>query len=427
MQRLDANVYLPLAEKYGSPLYVYDLDRVTKQVQVLRQGLPQDAGIYYSLKANPLPSLVQAAVDSGCRLEVTSQNELAVALHTAASADDLLYGGPGKTEEELSSALTAGVRLFSIESWTDMERLHCVATALNLQAKVLLRVNPSGAVASGLAMSGADTQFGFAEEELLGASQRLSSLKDHTDVTGFHVYYGTQVASADMISESVGFAIESIERLCKALNLTPTILDLGGGFPWPYGKFAQAPSLEGLQQALETVLAKRRRSAQATVRFESGRFLAAASGTLVATVLDIKQRNHGECFLVLDAGINHLGGMAGLGRLPRAGFEFVHLQSANQHLAATRQATVVGPLCSPLDCLARRTTVPESLQVGDRVAVPNVGAYGLTASLLGFLSRPAPVEVAIRKGLPVALHQWRHGHSHLHNAFNNDHLTEKMT
>ncbi|MDC0662366.1 hypothetical protein [Marinobacter sp. SS21] len=426
MPRPDANVYRTLAAQYGSPLYVYDLDRVTEQVGTLRKNLPTGAGLYYSLKANPLPSLVQSAVAAGCHLEVTSPNELAVAAQAVASTDHLLYGGPGKTEAELSTALLTGVRRFSIESWTDMERLHRIAGTLGLQVQVLLRINPSDAVASGLAMSGADTQFGFCEEELLDQKPRLDGLAEHIEVTGFHVYYGTQIGSVDKIADSVEFAIASIERLSEALDLSPSILDLGGGFPWPYGKLDEPPSLHGLRPALEAILAKRRRSARAEIWFESGRFVAAASGTLLATVLDLKQRASGECFLVLDAGINHLGGMSGLGRLPRAGFQFQPLQASSREQESARPATIVGPLCSPLDCLARKTSIPQALQVGDLISVPNVGAYGLTASLLGFLSRPAPIEIALRDGRPVALHQWRHGHDRLQSAVNTQSLTEEL-
>jgi len=427
MSRPDANLYRTLAERYGSPLYVYDLDRVTAQVRALQQSLPTDVGLYYSLKANPLPSLVQAAVAAGCHLEITSPNELAVAAQAVASSDHLLYGGPGKTEAELSAALLTGVRRFSMESWTDMERLHRVAGTLDLHAEVLLRINPSDAVASGLAMSGADTQFGFSEEELLGKKPQLDDVARHIKVIGFHVFYGTQIASMAKLADSVEFAINSIERLCEALDLNPRILDLGGGFPWPYGKADEPPSLQGLRPALETILARRYRSAQAEVWFESGRFVAAASGTLLATVLDLKQRASGECFLVLDAGINHLAGMSGLGRLPRAGFQFQPLQSGDGEQESSRRATVVGPLCSPLDCLARKTSIPTSVQVGDRITVPNVGAYGLTASLLGFLSRPAPIEIALRGGQPVAVHQWRHGHDQVQSTVNTQHLTEELT
>lgn len=425
MRRLDTDTVREMAEQYGTPLYLYDMDLVTDQAQALQRALPDGAGVYYSLKANPLPSLVQCAVDAGCRLEITSPNELAVAAGSVNSMDHVLYGGPGKTEDEIHEAIRSGVRLFSLESWTDMERLYRVAREQRQQVQALLRVNPSEAVASGLAMSGAATQFGFSEEELTHGRELLERFNDGVSVIGFHVYYGTQIASVEKIAESVEFAIGCIERLCEACDLHPKMLDLGGGFPWPYGKDDEPPSLEGLKEALTSALSRRRRSAQAAVWFESGRYISAPSGTLVATVLDIKKRPDGNSFLVLDTGINHLGGMTGLGRLPRAGFQFRGLQLSSGGSEPAMSVSVVGPLCSPLDCLARQSKVPESTRAGDLLTVPNVGAYGLTASLLGFLSRPAPLEIAIQQGHPTSIHQWRHGHDRVQVASANITLTEE--
>ena len=116
-------------------------------------------------------------------------------------------------------------------------------------------------------------------------------------------------------------------------------------------------------------------------------------------------------FVLLDSGIHHLGGMAGLGRVPRAAISVMNLsRPANE--APLMTVDLMGPLCTPLDCLGRNLTIP-MVEEGDLIAIPNVGAYGLTASLTSFLSHPPPVEIAHRRGQAAAAFQWRTGHGPL--------------
>src|SRR5262249_34970805 len=116
-----------LLRTYGSPLYAYDLDEVDRRARSLLAVLPPGAGLYYSLKANPLPALVQTLKEQGCGAEVSSLGELTVAAGVGVDRDRMLFGGPGKTSEEMTAAIAAGVRHFSCESWVDVRRLDDVA------------------------------------------------------------------------------------------------------------------------------------------------------------------------------------------------------------------------------------------------------------------------------------------------------------
>lgn len=396
------------ASRFGSPLYVYQLDEMTRRIDELRQALPEQASLFYSLKANPLPSLVERAVQSGCALEITSENELAVACSSGVSRQRILYGGPGKTAAEIHQALEAGVTYFSAESWTDLERLSMEAEQTGCAMRVILRINPRVALAGGLAMSGGATQFGFEEQELILHWSRSTQLSPLLKILGFHVYYGTQMKGVEGIAEAADQALQSIERICQACDLQPEVVNLGGGFPWAFGREQTRGELCGLKEALEKVLKRRVHSAGATLWFESGRYLAASSGTLVSTILDIKVSGDSR-FVITDAGINHLGGMSGLGRIPRSTMSFIPSTGPSEEAFSSR-AQVVGPLCSPLDCLSRNATLPDRMQPGDMLAIPNVGAYGLTASLVAFLTRPPPAEVALDGDRLVAVQRLQSGH-----------------
>jgi diaminopimelate decarboxylase len=406
-----------LVEEFGSPLYVYDLDIVEQRIQELKQVLPANSKLFYSLKANPLPAIAKAAATAGANLEVSSVNELKVACSLNFPTEKILYTGPGKTNAEIQTAIEAGVNTFSVESWADLACIENNAQRSEQKIRLLLRVNPITPLQGGLAMSGAPTQFGFEESVLLNGSEKLNQLSSWVELVGYHIYYGTQLDSEDTIVDAVSIAIDCVERLTSKLGFTPQILDLGGGFPWPFANQNQTVSLCNMRDRLEKVLSERQHSAAAEIWFESGRYLTASSGTLIATVLDIKEAKNNSRFVVLDTGINHLGGMSGLRRIPR-GYVFIHNISAEKDAIETdtfkyERVSVVGPLCSPLDCLTPNTDISFSVNIGDIVAIPNVGAYGLTASLVAFLSRPAPMEIALRSGKVVELYTLRTGHERI--------------
>lgn len=400
-----------LARRFGTPLYAYDLAAVAARTQALRALLPAPCRLLYSFKANPLPAAAEAARHGGAGAEITSEGELAAARQAGFDLREALFGGPAKTEAAIHAALAAGVRWFSCENWSDLARVAGLSAAAGVVSQVLLRVNPAGAPSARLAMTGVASQFGFEEEELLAPEARTRLQHPGLRVRGIHVYFGTQVADVAALADNTRRALAVAARLEAALGFVCAVVNAGGGFPWPYAHEAPPPDLDDLRPALEGVWRDSPLSETAELWFESGRHLVAGAGTLVTRVQAVKTSGNRR-FILLDTGIHHLGGMAGLGRIPRAPVDFQLLAED----AATRApspalppADVVGPLCTPLDSLARGLTLPE-LREGDLLAVPNVGAYGLTASLVGFLSHPAPLEVAHREGEILSVCRWRGGH-----------------
>jgi diaminopimelate decarboxylase len=400
---------LALAEEFGTPLYVYDLGEVEARTTELRSLLPRDARLLYSLKANPLPSVAESARIAGCGAEISSEGELAAAHSAGFEPASMLYTGPAKTDRELRRAVAAGVGWFSAESMSDLDRIAAAARQAATTVPVLLRLNPVGAPRAQLAMTGIPSQFGFAESELPSLAARVRALGG-IEVAGAHVYLGTQAAGAAALAQIFNVAVAAAERLAASFALR--VLDLGGGFPWPFATDGVVADLAPLAAALQGVLASREATSCAEVWFESGRYVAASSGTLLARVVDVK-RSGDTTFYVLDAGIATLGGMSGLGRVlrPEISLTSVKGEPSGEPIIAD----VVGPLCTPLDCLARDARVP-AVEPGELVAIPNVGAYGATASLSAFLSRPTTLEVSVHGGEVVAVARLRGGHEPLPRA-----------
>ncbi len=393
--------------EFGSPLYLYDLERFEGQARTLQAILPRGARLIYAMKANPLPAICGALREAGCDTEVSSPAELAIAREAGFDSERILYTGPGKTEEEVRGALAAGVCRFSCDSAEDLRRLAGVAGAGGWPAEALLRLNVAGSPYARFGVGAFDAHFGVLEAEVLAAAGELAAA-GRVEIAGVHVYFGTQIPAPEGLVETFAGALETAERVAVHSGLELRVVDVGGGFPWPFATDGSGPELAGLAPAFERAASQRRLTAGADLWFESGRYLAAAGGTLLATVLAVKTAG-GKKFVVLDAGVNHLGGMAGLGRIHRPLADPVPLEP---RAGEAETVDLVGPTDSALDCVARGVAV-SPLGPGDRVAIPNVGAYGLTASLLGFAGRRAAVEVCHRGETVVAAYRYRTGHERI--------------
>ncbi|HXM58297.1 MAG TPA: alanine racemase [Candidatus Dormibacteraeota bacterium] len=390
---MTADLLAELADAYGTPLYVYALDRVRDAYERLESALPA-ARLYYSLKANPHPRLVAELGGLGCGAEVSSAGELRAALAAGVSPERCLYTGPGKTRSEVEAAVRAGVAAFSVESLTDLDRLESAARAHYRTVDVLVRVNPDENVAGhGLAMTGTASQFGMDYGAIVEAAPRLAA-PGHARVRGFHCYFGTNLDSTAALLDQFELAARVSAELAERLAIDLRLVDLGGGFAHPYCVEGAPTPLAGVRERLEEILDRWLpdwRRGRPAIAFESGRYLVGGCGTLLCRVQDVKT-SKGQSFAVVDAGINHLGGMSGLRRLPRLRAAVVG--GPDPTGAAPAGVHLVGPLCTPLDWLSRDLEVA-GLAVGDVLRIPNVGAYGLTASLVAFLGRECPVEVVL--------------------------------
>ena len=397
-----------LLERYGSPLYVYDLDEAERQAKALFELLPNSAQVLYSVKANPIPELCAALRTAGCRVEIASPLELKVVLEAGFAPDQILCSGPGKTVPLVREMLLAGVTHFSCDSWYDLERLAGVARETKRPANALLRLQLSGAPSGSVGVGAMQSHFGADPAELLdGGAAQVAALRG-AELAGIHIYSGGQIQSADKLAGTFEHAIHLAEQIAQA-GVPLRILDLGGGFPWPFGTSDTPVDISALREKLQRVNALRRLTADAQLWFESGRYLVASCGTLLSTVLDVKVWK-GKTHIILDTGMIHLGGMAGLGRIyrpvasiePLAGLDGETLHSVD----------VMGPTDYALDYVAREASVP-ALKAGDTVAIPNVGAYGLTASLVAFTGLEPPAEVCCRATSVVAVHRLCTGHARI--------------
>lgn len=387
-----------LAAAHGTPLFVYDASVMDRKWTVLRETLPPEFSIAYSVKANPNPRILRHFVAKGSLLEVASAGELRRAAESGCPAERIVFAGPGKTEAELELALRQDIREIHVESLLELERLGALARRLSIRARIALRVNP-GAEAQGgaMRMGGKPTAFGI-DEEGLDSVLDVARLDPAIDVRGVHVYAGTQILDATVLGQQYRRAVDIARRVADRLGRPLDTLDFGGGLGIPY--FANETELDmtKLREELHALMAGvtgDRRLAGTTLLVEPGRYLVGEAGVYVTRLIDLKV-SRGKTFMVVDGGMNHhLAASGNLGQVIKRNFPVAVVNRLDA--VPEGSADVVGPLCTPLDTLARDLPVPAAA-VGDLIGIFQSGAYALTASPMEFLGHPSPVELLVQDG-----------------------------
>lgn len=377
----------------GTPFYAYDRSLLSARVAHLRASLPPAIQLHFSVKANPMPALVQHMAGLVDGFDVASAGEMRVALDTPMDAASVSFAGPGKTDAELSQAVAAGVVL-SLESANEAARAARIGDALGLTPRVLLRINPDFEMkSSGMKMGGGARQFGVDAEQAPALLREIGALG--LDFHGLQIFSGSQSLSVSTIVDAQSSTFELARQLAEHAPAPVVLLNIGGGFGIPYFPGEAALDLRPIAANLEAWLPRMKDALpQANVAIELGRYLVGEAGVYVTRVSDRKV-SRGQVFLVTDGGMNHhLAASGNLGQVIRKNYPVAIGNRMSATAADTEVVNIVGPLCTPLDILADRMPLPRA-DVGDLVVVFQSGAYGPSASPSGFLSRPGAAEVLV--------------------------------
>lgn len=384
-----------LAELYGTPLYIYDADALIRQYQRLRRALPDAIEIFYSVKANPHPSVIGVFVQQGAGCEIASAGEYSLARRAGIVPEKIIFAGPGKGVEELEFVTAAGIGEIHVESLEEIRALEDIAKSLSRPIHIAVRLNPSAALGGGLLMGGQPTAFGFEEESLDDVLREILACA-HLKFRGVHLYAGTQILDAESLLNNWRYAVDLARRAAQLIGQPISTIDLGGGLGIPYFAHEKELDLAVLSEGAQALVKSVRSDPQlggARLLVEPGRFLAGPAGMYVARVRSVKTCR-GTTFVVLDGGMNHnLAASGNLGQVVRRDYPILNL--SREDTSSEMTVVVVGPLCTPIDTLGRKITLPRT-QPGDLLGILQSGAYGLTASPVQFLSHPSPAEVLVR-------------------------------
>lgn len=379
-----------LVAGHGSPLFVYDTALVAAQVARFRAALPAGVDLHYAIKANPLPALLARIAPLVDGLDVASAGELARAL-AVKPGGAISFAGPGKRDDELAAAITAGATI-NLESAGEARRALAAGERLGVVPRLAVRVNPDLELrGSGMKMGGRASPFGIDAEHAAAAVREV--LAAGADWRGFHIFAGSQALDAAAVIETQAATLALAARLADEAGAAPPLVNLGGGFGVPYFAGDVALDVDAVGAALGEALAARGdvlRNSRFAI--ELGRWLVAEAGVYLTRVVDVKQ-SRGETFVVVDGGLHHqLAASGNFGTVVRRNYPLV--VADRMGAAAEGEASVVGCLCTPLDRLGDRVALPP-VEAGGVIAIFLAGAYGATASPAAFLGHPAPGEIVV--------------------------------
>ncbi len=381
-----------LAERVGrTPFYAYDRRLLTERVALLRSNLPSAIKLHYAMKANPMPALVGHLARLVDGIDVASGGELTLALDTGMKPAEISFAGPGKSEAELAQAIAAGI-LLNVESPREVEAVARLARAANLPARVAVRVNPDFELkSSGMKMGGGPKQFGVDAEAVPDLLREIGRLG--LGFEGFHIFSGSQNLKAEAICDAQQKTLELAIRLAASAPSPVRVLNIGGGFGIPYfpGRAAARPGADRRQSARHRATRGGRPAARPAA--DRARPLPGRRGGHLRLS---RRRPQGLARPRVPRHRRRPAPSSGGVRQLRPGDpQELSGRHRQQGRGTTREmASVVGPLCTPLDLLADQMDLAEA-HPGDLVVVFQSGAYGMTASPQAFLSHPPALEVLV--------------------------------
>jgi diaminopimelate decarboxylase len=376
-----------LAERFGTPLYVYSASTIRERVRAFEHAFRKiPHTVCYSLKANSNLSILRLLAAMGCGFDVVSGGELERVLQIdGKAAKSVVFSGVGKTPEEMLAALKANILLFNVESESELSALAECAARAKKTARIALRVNPDVPakthpyISTGLHQH----KFGIPIEQARALYGRASETKS-LQVAGVSVHIGSQITDMRPFRATMERVAELVRMLRKDGQRIEYI-DAGGGLGISYNDepapdFAEcvAPYADSLMQPLKDLKVR--------LLLEPGRSIVGPAGVLLTRVL-YRKTNGAKKFVVVDAAMNDLIRPSLYG----AHHEIVPVRQAKEE---TRETTdVVGPICETGDFFARDRELPVT-EEGDLLALLDAGAYGMVLAS-NYNTRPRPAEVLV--------------------------------
>ena len=391
-----------IAQKYGTPCYVYSQQKIIENYQQYKLGFADRAHlICYSVKANSNLSILKILADTGCGFDIVSGGELARVLAIGADSSKIVFSGVGKSYAEIKAALQAKIGCFNVESFAELQMIEKVAQELNLIANVSIRVNPDidakthPYISTGLK----ENKFGIAIEQAFDIYQHITH-SNHLQAIGIDCHIGSQLSELQPFISTIKKILSLAEELERA-GIKLKHLDFGGGLGISYNN-EDMPNNQQLANTISQLTAHR----PETIIIEPGRSIVGNAGILLTKVEYLK-KNGDKNFCIVDAAMNDLIRPA----LYQAWQEISPLKT---HVnIQTKKYDVVGPICETSDFLAKDRIL--AISPGDILAIKQAGAYCFSMSS-NYNSRVRAAEVLI-EGIELRLIRARET---LHSLYSNE-------
>lgn len=370
-----------LAKKFNTPIYIYEAETIRRQYLKLAENIPyKKLAIHYACKANTNVSILKLIRKLGAKLEAVSQGEIKLAFKAGFKPKDIIYTSTSVSRAELAFVIKNNISV-NLDSLYQIE----LYGKMNPGVKVGIRVNHGlgGGHHSHVITGGELSKFGIPAEQLPEAKKLAKKYK--LKIARLHQHIGSNVLDEKILLRAFDILLFSARDFPEL-----EALDFGGGFGVAYSEKEKEANFKIYGAAITEKMGKfcKEYGRELAMIIEPGRFLVAESGTLLATVTDIKQ-NPSRTFIGVDTGFNHLIRPALYGSY----HEIINTQKRS---GKNMTADIVGNICESGDVFGRDRKLSPT-KIGDILAIKNAGAYGY-AMASHFNSRPLPGEILIDQG-----------------------------
>ena len=391
-----------LANKFGTPLYIYSQGTLTDHFQKLDRALaPLDHLVCFAMKSNSNLSVLRTLANLGAGFDIVSAGELQRVIAAGGDPRKCVFAGVGKTEGEIAFALKHGVYSFNVESEPELARINRVAARLKKIAPVALRVNPNvdAHTHAKITTGTYENKFGIAFEQIEGVYARASKLKN-LRLRGFQMHIGSQLTAVKPFEDAVRKVLPLVTRLKAKHGLE--FFSIGGGLGIVYDPaLASGSAAWWKSTAAKNILTPQKYADRLLpllkplglrILLEPGRFISGNAGILVTRIEYVK-RTGKKNFLIVDAAMNDL--------IRPAFYDAYHqIVPLTKKGGAQISSDVVGPICESGDYFCKDRPLPK-LGEGDHLALLSAGAYGFVMAS-NYNTRSLAAEVLV-KGKQVAV------------------------
>jgi diaminopimelate decarboxylase len=374
-----------IADAVGTPVYVYSAALIRERYRALDDAFGDyPHAVHYALKANSTLAIARMLRELGAGADANSIWEIEVATAAGFAPRDIVFTGVGKSPHELEQAVAVGLKAINVESAGELARIESIAQRAGTVARVAIRINPDidarshPHISTGLKAN----KFGIALEEADRLFDTLPS-RPALALVALHVHVGSQITTLDPFARAAALLADRSAALIRR-GQPLEYLDIGGGLGISYDE-KEVPTAAAYAA---TMLAALRPTGLPLV-IEPGRSLVGPAGVLLARVVDIKPRDAGGEFALIDAGMTELMRPALYGAYHR-------IERVTASSAAARHYDIAGPVCESTDIVGRDRRLP-ALAVDDLVAIRDAGAYGAVMAS-NYNRRPLPPEVLVDGG-----------------------------
>jgi len=374
-----------LAEKYGTPLYVYDFDYIENRYTTLKEAFAGKKSIInYAVKANSNLSVIAHLAKLGAGADCVSIGEVNRALTAGVSKYKIIFSGVGKRDDEIREALQKDILMINLESEAEMKRVEMVAKELDKEARISIRVNPNidpqthPYISTGLHENKFGVEIDMAKRMYIYANKSA-----FLNPVGIHFHIGSQLTKLDPIRESAQIVADLVRSL-KAIKIDIKFFDVGGGIGVVYDDEVTIEATDYTQ-----VIFTATKGLDITLLCEPGRYMVANAGAFFTKVL-YEKVNDGKRFVIVDGGMNDL-------IRPSLYNAYHKIEAIGVDADAEKtEADVVGPVCESGDFFGKDVLLPP-LSHNDLIVVQSAGAYGFTMAS-NYNTRAKPAEVALQGG-----------------------------